>query len=508
MLAGILTIIVYKLLLLPSLWGVFKDSGRNPYLVLVPFYGEWVWIRILKVKWYTHFPFLFFPFINIFIFWLLCVETSYGYRRRKILECLAASVFFFLYFPHLAFRNKEKYTCAKDLPPVKKSSAREWFDTIVFALVAVLIIHAFYFKGYVIPSSSMEKSLNVGDFLFVSKVAYGPRMPQTVLSFPFVQHTLPLTKDVPSYLTWLELPYHRMPGFRQVKHNDVIVFNFPDGDTVSSVFQSNISYNTLVKEVGRERVWRDKANFGRITYRPVDRRENFVKRCIGLPGDTVSIRDRQVYINGRKAENPEQLQFNYRIIPSPMAVSHKAWRELGVSEADLKMLFNPDYGTVPLTEEMVARIRQIPGVQGVEPVIEPAGMGDGRLFPFSPVDYPWNVDNYGPVYVPKRGDVLHLDNKNIALYERLIRIYEGNDLRVEPDGRIFINGTESDTYTCKMDYYWAMGDNRHNSADSRYWGFVPEDHLVGKAFIVWFSWDKDASGLKKVRWNKVMRLIR
>ena len=333
MLAGILTIIVYKLLLLPSLWGVFKDSGRNPYLVLVPFYGEWVWIRILKVKWYTHFVFLFFPFINVFIFWLLCVETSYGYKRRKILECLAASVFFFLYFPHLVFRNKEKYTCAKDLPPVKKSSAREWFDTIVFALVAVLIIHAFYFKGYVIPSSSMEKSLNVGDFLFVSKVAYGPRMPQTVLSFPFVQHTLPLTKDVygprmpqtvlsfpfvqhtlpltkdvPSYLTWLELPYHRMPGFRQVKHNDVIVFNFPDGDTVSSVFQSNISYNTLVKEVGRERVWRDKANFGRITYRPVDRRENFVKRCIGLPGDTVSIRDRQVYINGQMAENPELLQ--------------------------------------------------------------------------------------------------------------------------------------------------------------------------------------------------------
>lgn len=504
----ILLVIVYKLLLLPTLWGVFSISGRNPWLVLVPFYGEWLWIKLLKVKWYSYFPFLFLPFINVFVFWLLCVETAYGYQRRSIGDCFCACAFFFVYFPWLHFKKKAKFQCAKDLPPVKKSAAREWFDTIVFALTAVLIIHAFYFKGFVIPSSSMEKSLNVGDFLFVSKVSYGPRVPQTILSFPFVQHTLPFTKDKPSYLAWLQLPYHRLPGFGTVKHNDVIVFNFPDGDTVSSVFQSNISYHTLVKEVGRNRVWNDKATFGRITYRPVDRRENFVKRCIGLPGDTVQIRNRQVFINGRMAENPPLLQFNYRILPSPAVVSNRVWKQMGVSNDDLKMLFHPDYASVPLTEEMVAQLKALPGVEAVEPVMEMPGLGDGRLFPFSPADYPWNVDNYGPVYIPAKGDTLHITAKNIVLYERLIRIYENNTLRIDADGTVFINGQATDTYVCKMDYYWAMGDNRHNSADSRYWGFVPENHMVGKAFIVWFSWNKDASGLKKVRWNKVMRRIR
>ncbi|MCM1169134.1 MAG: signal peptidase I [Bacteroides sp.] len=504
----ILLVIVYKLLLWLSLQGVFSAYGRNPLLSLVPFYGEWLWIKLLKVKWYAYFPFLFIPFINVFVFWLLCVETTYGYKRRKVWECFCACAFFFVYFPLLHFKDREVFVCAKDLPAVKKSSAREWLDTIVFALTAVLIIHAFYFKGYVIPSSSMEKSLNVGDFLFVSKVAYGPRVPQTVISFPFVQHTLPLTKDKPSYLTWLELPYRRLPGFKKVEHNDVIVFNFPDGDTVSSVYQSNISYNTLVKEVGRQRVWNDRNAFGRITYRPVDKRENFVKRCIGLPGDTVRIVDRQVFINGKMAENPANLQFNYRVLPSPAAVGNRTWKELGVSSDDLKMLFHPDYGSVPLTSEMVKKLESVPGVESVQALIEPEGLGDGRLFPYSPKDYAWNVDNYGPVYIPAKGDTLRLDAKNIALYKRLITIYENNTLEFLSDSTFRINGVETDTYVCKMDYYWAMGDNRHNSADSRFWGFVPEDHMVGKAFFVWFSWNKDASGLKKVRWNKLMRIIR
>ena len=467
MLAGILTIIVYKLLLLPSLWGVFKDSGRNPYLVLVPFYGEWVWIRILKVKWHTHFVFLFFPFINVFIFWLLCVETSYGYKRRKILECLAASVFFFLYFPHLVFRNKEKYTCAKDLPPVKKSSAREWFDTIVFALVAVLIIHAFYFKGYVIPSSSMEKSLNVGDFLFVSKVAYGPRMPQTVLSFPFVQHTLPLTKDVPSYLTWLELPYHRMPGFRQVKHNDVIVFNFPDGDTVSSVFQSNISYNTLVKEVGRERVWRDKANFGRITYRPVDRRENFVKRCIGLPGDTLMLDRNLSEIQGEVLSPDSKALYAY---PAVMEDTMQAvLASLGLDDNTLAGYTSDGnyirsfshYEYYLISQRLENRFSLLPMNRG-------------------------NRRDVHPYVVPGKGRAVKVYPWNIKLLCNTILAHEHRAAEVK-DGVLYVEGRRTDSFTFTKDYYWMVSNDPVNLCDSRLFGFVPDDHLIGKAWRIWYS---------------------
>lgn len=501
-------IIIYKALLRLSLHGVFSNAGENPWLTLIPFYGEWIWIRILKVKWYSYFPFLFLPFINVFVFWLLCVETTYGYQRHRIGECLAACILPFIYFPILYAKNKETFKSPKDLPEYKKSPAREWIDTLVFAMTAVLIIHAFYFKGYVIPSSSMEKSLNVGDFLFVSKASYGCRMPQTVFTFPFVQHTLPLTKDIPSYISKVQLPYHRLPGWRKVEHNDVIVFNFPDGDTVSSVFQSNISYNTLVKEVGRERVWNDKGTFGRIVYRPVDRRENFVKRCIGLPGDTLQIINGQVYVNGEIASNPENLQFNYRISPSPMNISKHTWREIGVSDDDLHGLYNPQISSVPLTASMAEKVRALPGITKVEKLVEPEGMGDERIFPHTPSIYPWNVDNYGPIYIPQKGDTLELDNNNIHLYARLIEIYEGHHLKIGANGEISIDGRITNQYVCQMDYYWAMGDNRHNSADSRYWGFVPEDHLVGKAFLVWFSWDKDQSGLKKVRWNKIMKIIR
>ncbi|MEG1498610.1 MAG: signal peptidase I [Bacteroidales bacterium] len=502
----VIGLIIYKILLGISLWSIFKTSNRNPLLIFIPFYGEWLWIKILGRKWYLYFPFLFIPFINVFIFWLLCVETSYGFKRYRLWECFAALLVPFIFFPILSYKYKEPFTNPRLLPPYKKSSKREWIDTLFFALTAALIIHAFYFKGYVIPSSSMEKSLNVGDFLFVSKIHYGARLPNTPLTFPFVHHTLPFTKEAPSFFTGINLPYYRFPGFCKIQRNDVVVFNFPDGDTVSTVFQSNISYYTLVKEAGRDRVWNDRATFGRIVYRPVDKRENFVKRCIGISGDTLLIRNRMVYINGKRAIDPKLLQFNYRILPNPLIISHREWNHLGVSNDDLKNLFNPEYGQVPLTHAMLEKVQALPGVEKVEPLIEAIQKGDSRLFPFEPKLYPWNVDNYGPIYIPKKGDTLWLTDYTIPFYNRLITTYENNSLTKE-NGQFLINGQKTDFYICKMNYYWMMGDNRHNSADSRYWGFVPEDHIVGKAFYVWFSWNKDAHGVQKVRWNKMFKVI-
>jgi signal peptidase I len=503
-LTSLLICVIYKVLITVALWKVFKDAGKNPLLMLVPYYGEWLWIRILKVKWYWYFPFLLISFVNVFIVWLLLVETSYGYKRHKISECAAALFLPFIYFPFIA-KKDEHFVSPADLPAIKKSKYREWFDVLAFALTAALIVHAFWFKGYVIPSSSMEKSLNVGDCLFVSKATYGQRLPMTPLTFPFVHHTLPFTKETPSFLTWIKLPYYRFPGFSEVERKDIIVFNFPDGDTVSSVYQSNYSYNALVRELGRDRVLNDYNSFGRIVTRPVDKRENFVKRCIAIAGDNIEIRNGQVYINGIAQENPSELQFNYRIYPSAMAASRNTLQKIGVSGDDIKIMFQT--GSVPLTLKMAEQVSQIPGVDSVVVVNEAAGLADPRLFPFEPEKYAWNVDNYGPVYVPRKGDTLILDSNNIALYRRLISVYENNSLQETPAGLI-INGVSTNRYVVKMNYYWAMGDNRHNSADSRFWGFVPEDHLVGKASFVWFSWNKDGKGLNKIRWNKIMRFAK
>ncbi|MDE5742983.1 MAG: signal peptidase I, partial [Bacteroidales bacterium] len=339
MLCLILLLVIYKALLAVSLWAAFKDSGRNPYWLFVPFYAEWLWIKITGRRWYLYYPFLLLPFLNCFVFWVLCIETAYGYKRHGLLDCFLAATVPFVFFPYLAYKRRLHFENPALLPPFPKTPTREWIDTLCFALAVALIVHGFYFKGYVIPSSSMEKSLQVGDFLFVSKIHYGPRLPNTPVAFPFVLHTMPLTKDKPSFVSDIQLPYYRFPGFTTVKRNDVIVFNFPDGDTVSTVYQSNVSYYTLVNQVGREAVWRDRNRFGRIVYRPVDRRESFVKRCIAVGGDTVELRDGKTYVNGQRAEDPRQLEQNYRILPQPWLMARQEWLQLGVSGEDLKQLF-------------------------------------------------------------------------------------------------------------------------------------------------------------------------
>ena len=386
----------------------------------------------------------------------------------------------------------------------KNSSFVEWVDALIFALIAVSLINLFLFQNFNIPTASMEKSLLIGDYLFVSKVTYGPRVPTTPLSFPLVQHTLPLTKDRNSFLTWIKNPYRRMAGFTKVKNNDPIVFNYPEGDTVCTKIQSSESFYSLVRRYGRQTVLNNPADFGRIVVRPVDRRENFIKRCIGIPGDTVEVRHNWVYVNGRPQDSVENMQFNYHVITDGTPINQKKLELLGISKEDIQFS-NGEY-ILPLSSKRVREIRQLTNVKFSELMEYPAGQWDNMTFPFSE-EFNWNRDNYGPIWIPKKGTTVELTKHNLPLYQRIIHAYEGNDLKIIGD-QILINGKPATSYTFKMDYYWMMGDNRHNSADSRFWGFVPEDHIVGKPKFVYLSFNKDKKFPANIRWNRILMKIR
>lgn len=445
---------------------------------------------------------------GLFILWMQNGWLALGY-------ILLADIYLTKYIPWGAWKKTNN-------PTLK--SIYDWIDDIIFALVAVYFINLFIFQNYQIPSSSLEKSLLVGDYLFVSKVSYGPRVPNTPLSFPLVQNTLPIF-NCKSYLDWPSWDYKRVAGLGQIQRNDIVVFNFPAGDTVATL-QQNPDYYTLVQMYGREAVRMNKQSFGEIIYRPVDKRENYVKRCVGLPGDSLSIRNNQVYINGKAAQNPKNMQLNY-FVETETPLTETMFRNWGVSRDDympygqpctvtdpetLSFLgFQPNangaYNLVyrfPMTESMVAQVKKLPSVKKV--IVEPEIIGGTMYYP---VDYDngWTRDNYGPIWIPKRGATIELTPENLALYRRCIKNYEHNELE-EKDGAVYINGEKATTYTFQYDYYWMMGDNRHNSADSRSWGFVPEDHIVGKPIMIWLSLDKDRSLFDGgIRWNRLFRWV-
>lgn len=371
-----------------------------------------------------------------------------------------------------------------DLNKKKKSVTREWVDAIIFAVIAATLIRTFFIEAYVIPTPSMERSLLVGDFLFVSKVNYGARTPMTPIAFPFAHHTMPLI-GTKAYWDGIKLPYYRLPGLSEVKKGDVVVFNYPmDADAPLS--------------------------------RPVDKRENFIKRCQGAPGDTLSVVDAQVYVNHKAMPNPpgEQIDYDYST-KSGAGLDQQVWNDLQAQT----------YGSDPahwyMTAGSAATLRKNPDVVAVIPRITKKDSTNSPVYPTNdghPVttpllklndkrpDYKWNVDNYGPIIVPKKGWTVKLDSMTFPLYVRCIQVYENN--KVEVNGNdILINGKKTNSYTFKMNYFWMMGDNRHNSDDSRFWGFVPEDHIVGKALFVWMSWDDNAPFFSKIRWSRIFRGI-
>ena len=399
----------------------------------------------------------------------------------------------------------------------------DWADAIIFALVAVYFINIFIFQNYKIPTSSLEKTLLVGDFLFVSKLSYGPRVPNTPLAFPLTHHTLPFFNSK-SYSEWPHWEYKRLKGLGQVKRNDIVVFNFPAGDTVALNMQ-NRDYYELAYRYGRERVHNEKRTFGDVVYRPVDRRENYVKRCIGMPGDSLQIIDNHVYIDGEKLPMPKRVQLNYFVETHGGLFTAKQLQQLSVSKEDqflvnkepnveqvFSMLgipsnengqFNPVYH-IPLTQEALDLIQKNKWAKSVH--VEPEVFGGGSTYPYE-YNTNWTRDNFGPLWIPKKGETIVLNEETIALYSRCIVNYEGNTLHHDGN-KIEINGVPASSYTFKYDYYFMLGDNRHKSLDSRFWGFVPEDHVVGQPLLIWLSLDKDKNVFSSIRWERLFRLVK
>ena len=356
----------------------------------------------------------------------------------------------------------------KPKPGQRKSVVREWIDAIIFAVIAATIIRTFFIEAYTIPTGSMEKSLLVGDFLFVSKVSYGARIPMTPLSFPFAHHTMPVVGGK-SYLDWVKFGYHRLPGFGNIKHGDCVVFNWPA------------------------------ENEGR----PIDKKENYIKRCIGLPGDTIDLRKGEVYIDNKPIPFPKFSQTSYYVMTDGSGFSDQAVQRLALYDEEQTSPFEYNFN---LTKKNADELSRFGNVKKFASNSAPPELYQNFIFPYDN-RYLWNIDNFGPLYIPKKGATIKIDTSNISLYRKIIGEYEGNKLE-ERNGTLLINGSPASEYTFKMNYYFMMGDNRHFSSDSRFWGMVPEDHIVGKAVFIWMSWDKNGSFLNKIRWGRLFRGIK
>ena len=385
----------------------------------------------------------------------------------------------------------------------KRNALLDWLDAIIFAVVVVTFINTFFFQAFKIPSSSMESSLYTGDHLFVSKLAYGPKLPQTPLTIPFTHNVIGSRE---SYSTLIQNDYKRLKGFGKVENGDYVVFGFPHGDTVLTKAPAD-DYYMLSRTIGRAEVIRA---YGPLKTRPSDKKDHYVKRCVASAGDTLEIRNGQVYVNGTAQTVWPGVQNSYKVVTNGQRINPVILGDLGINIRELGFSQAlPGYPSMPLTAQMLEKVKKLPNVISVTQNIDtyPADYPDSwiTIFPFSPA-FEWTRDNFGPLWIPAAGATVELTLENLPLYERIITAYEGNSLDVA-DGEIFINGEKARSYTFAQDYYFMMGDNRHNSLDSRYWGFVPEDHIVGKPALIWLSIDGNKSFPKNIRWRRFLKFV-
>lgn len=480
---------------------LFQKAGYPAWKALIPFLNTWFMLDIAKKpKWWFFAQFV--PIAGWFFSLVILIEFIKCFNKFRFYQHAATVFSAGIYPAYVGFSSKTRFIGPEGVKHYKKSTAREWVDAAVFAIVAATLIRTFVFEAYTIPTPSEEKTLLVNDFLFVSKSTYGPRIPNTPIAMPFVHHTIPFL-NIKSYVEWVHIPYTRWFA-SPVKRNDAVVFNFPVNDTLINDelnFGSKVTYYDAVRQLGRERVWQDYGD--RIITRPVDKRENFIKRCVGIAGDTIQIINGKLRINGQPEDFFPQAERSYLIqVPEGDYLDKERLHELGIDvredQGDLQQLKNNLF-LVNITNAERAKLKLPQGYVLTDYIRQ----HENNLFPYydDSTGKDWSADNYGPMWIPKKNGTIQLTPDNLKRYQRCIEVYEGNKFE-EKGGKYFINGKEATGYTFKMNYYWMMGDNRHNSLDSRYWGFVPEDHVVGKASLIWFSWEGGPRWKRLFRWIK------
>ncbi|SNR29856.1 signal peptidase I [Lutibacter flavus] len=458
-------------------WKLYVKAGRKSWEALVPIYNGVILMKIInRPFWWV--ILLFIPIINLLMFPVVWVETVRSFGKYKTIDSILAVVTLGFYAYYLNYVENASYVEDRSLK--SRTELGEWVSSIVFAIVAATLVHTYFMQPYTIPTSSLEKSLLVGDFLFVSKFHYGARTPMTTIAAPMVHDSLPLTK-FKSYLKKPQLPYFRLPALQKIKRNEIVVFSWPV-DTVRFFFD-------------KSKIHIDK---------PIDKKSNYVKRCVGIPGDSLEIKDGYIYINGKQTVLPDRAkpQYMHKVVTEGQQLSAATLKRYDITEGS----FQGDYYMLNLTDENAARLKNNPIVKSIAKELTPNGNYNSRVFPHSS-QYAWSDDNFGPIYVPEAGKTVALNSQSLPFYKRIIEVYEKNNLTINGD-EIFINGKLSTEYTFKQDYYWMMGDNRHNSEDARYWGYVPFDHVVGKPVFIWFSWDTNGQGLAdKIRWGRVFTTV-
>ena len=458
-------------------WKLYVKAGRKAWEAIIPIYNAIVLMQIInRPKWWV--VLLFIPIINLLMFPIIWIETIRSFGKNSNLDTVLVAATLGFYIFYINYMEDVKYIKDRSLKP--RTAAGEWVSSIAFAIIAATIVHTYFMQPYTIPTSSLEKSLLIGDFLFVSKFHYGARVPMTTIAAPMVHDTLPIIKTK-SYLNKPQLPYLRIPGFQKIKQNDIVVFSWPV-DTVEYFFQKT------TKKIRK----------------PIDKKSNYVKRCVGIAGDSLEIRDGFVYINGKKNILPDRakLQFYYDVNTGGKPISANILRNRyhvreGVSLQDGNYILN-------LASDDAKLLKNNPTVKSLTRKFSQKGEKE-NVFP-NVKSLNWNKDNFGPIYIPEEGKTVALNKKSLPFYKQIIVEYEKNTLQVKGD-EILINGMPSTTYTFQQNYYWMMGDNRHNSEDSRYWGFVPFDHVVGKPVFIWMSWNTDGKGKDKIRWERLFTTV-